>query len=444
MAPTDGLDLTGPEAEELLRPAAELAIEMARAGTRLKPPADVPTRIRPLLRHAKLTRAALVVARRVLEEDAAFRARVAHAAGMPTAEETLGRASVLWLCRPPGWEVELGTLVESALTAAGTAADGTAERSAQRRLRHAEEARDRATRAAEVAGVTAEEARAELNDERRQRRAAEVAAAKLERRVMALEEQLLSSRRAAEGAVKRLADWQEVFADAVAVKAAMADEQRRLQGEVAAARAAASSLVEALGRLASALDPPTLASPVASEGRSGLPEAPLRVSGTKPRWARQQPRGAHRHPARLPPLVHDDSPEAAVHLVNLPGVALLVDGYNMTLSTWPGLPLPEQRLRLIDALSELAARTGARPEVVFDGVDVVAESRLAGSYKSLVKIVFTAADVEADDVIIARAHHLPLPVVVASDDRRVREGATAGGANVLGIGQLLAALRRTG
>jgi len=144
----------------------------------------------------------------------------------------------------------------------------------------------------------------------------------------------------------------------------------------------------------------------------------------------------------LPPLVHDDSPEAAEYLVNLPGVAVLVDGYNATLSRWPGLPLPEQRVRLADALAEMAARTGARPEVVFDGTEVV-DRTMCGPARSLVKVTFTAADVEADDVLIARARSRALPVVVASDDRRVRDGARDAGANVLGIEQLLSALRRT-
>jgi len=142
--------------------------------------------------------------------------------------------------------------------------------------------------------------------------------------------------------------------------------------------------------------------------------------------------------------VRDDSAEAAAHLVGLPNVPLLVDGYNATLSTWPDLPLPEQRQRLVDALAELAARTGARPEVVFDGAPVVGGRPSTGPVRSLVKVTFTDPDVEADDVLIARAAALHLPVVVASDDRRVRDGARAAGANLLGIEQLLAALRRAG
>ena len=55
-----------------------------------------------------------------------------------------------------------------------------------------------------------------------------------------------------------------------------------------------------------------------------------------------------------------------------------------------------------------------------------------------------APDVEADDVILDLVTRTPAarPVVVASSDNRVREGARAAGANVVHARQLLALLRR--
>jgi len=117
----DGLDLTGAEADELLRPVAELAIEVARAGSRLQPPLEVPKGLGPLVGHAKVTRAALAKARRALESDAVFRARVE--AVVPGIEEALGRAGVVWLTRPEGWEAELGELLSEARAAAATKED---------------------------------------------------------------------------------------------------------------------------------------------------------------------------------------------------------------------------------------------------------------------------------------------------------------------------------
>ena len=470
-------DLTGPEVDELLRPAAELAIEMAQTGARMQPPLEVPSRLRPLLAHAKVTRAALVTARRAVEEDPGFRARVALAVEVAGAEAALGRAGVLWLSRPQGWEAELGALVAEARAAQAAKVEGAQERSAQRRLRHAEEARDRAERASEDARRTADVARAELQEERRLRRAAEERAERMERRAAAYEEQLAAARRAGEAAADQLAARTDAEAGGVAALAAAeaaldalraeAAQRRAVEAErtaedavdgpspagpsdldrqavaeaVAAAAAAAAALGTALGRAAAALGPFADAGQAASGPGQARDAGPGRRAATPPRWARPRSPGSRRLPAPLPPLVRDDSAEAADHLVSLPGVSLLVDGYNATLSAWPGLPLPEQRLRLIDALAELAARTGAHPEVVFDGNE--AGGRPApGVVRSLVKVSFTAADVEADDVLIARASALPVPVVVASDDRRVRAGAREAGANILTVDQLLTALRR--
>ena len=469
-APAGNIDLAGPEAEELLRPAAELAIELAQAGARLQPPQDVPRGLRPLLGHAKVTRAALATARRVVESDPEYRARLAAVAHLPDAHATLGPASVLWLSRPEGWRAELGALVADARAAAAAKAEEAGERSATRRLRHAEQAREAAERAAEAARAAAEAARRELQDERRLRRRADEGLAQSRRHAASLEEQLRAAHRQATAAAQRAIEQAEAAAEATAFVEAADTERRALRSEVEALRLAAAvvppapavlgstgstadlarvgeavaavssaalALSAALARAAGALQPAALGGPVPL-----VPPSPAPRSATRPRWVRAQRRGARRRPALLPPVLLDDSPEAARHLVGLPGVAVLVDGYNATLTAWPELPLAEQRLRLVDALSELAARTGARPEVVFDGDEEGPRLRSDTSPRSLVRVYFTASDVEADDVLIARAGALPLPVVVASDDRRVRDGARSVGANVVGVSQLLAVLHR--
>ena len=475
-APAGNIDLlTGPEAEELLRPAAELAIELARAGARLQPPQEVPKALLPLLGHVKVTRAALATARRVVESDPGYRARLAATTQLPDATSTLGPAGVLWLSRPEGWQAELGALVAEARAAAAARAEEADERSATRRLRHAEQAREGAERATEAARAAAETARHELQEERRLRRSADAAVAQARRHAASLEEQLRAAHRQAAAAAQRATEQAEAAAEAVAALAAADAERRKLDAEVealhlaaaavvppappsgptadlvgvgeavAAASSAALALSAALARAAGALQPATRGDPE-QPNPPFLPPVvgptPAPRPATRPRWVRAQRRGARRRPARLPPLLLDDSPEAARHLVGLPGVAVLVDGYNASLTAWPELPLPEQRLRLVDALSELAARTGARPEVVFDGDEVGPSLRSDTSPRSLVQVSFTASDVEADDILIARAGALPLPVVVASDDRRVRDGARSVGANVIGVSQLLAVLHR--
>jgi predicted RNA-binding protein with PIN domain len=220
------------------------------------------------------------------------------------------------------------------------------------------------------------------------------------------------------------------------------ERQVRRAAEHAAATSAAE--VEALrARLAEAeaerqemrprAERPTVLSPLSQSPPSSV------VPSRKP----ERPR---RRPSPLPPAVLDDSPEAADHLVRLPGVLVLVDGYNASLAYRPDLPIPELRRRLVDALDELVARTGADVHVVFDGAEQVGEgpTTRTGGRRGAARVQFSAPDVEADDVILAIVDEVPLsrPVVVASDDRRVQDGARDRGANAISSGQLLAALRR--
>jgi predicted RNA-binding protein with PIN domain len=138
--------------------------------------------------------------------------------------------------------------------------------------------------------------------------------------------------------------------------------------------------------------------------------------------------------------VLDDSVEAADHLLRVPGALLLVDGYNVAKAAWPDLSAAQQRARLVDALEAAAARTGARPVVVFDGADVSVVP--AGAPRRLVQVRFSPADVEADDVVLEAVAAAPdaVPVVVVSSDRRVRDGARELGANLVSSAQLRAAI----
>jgi predicted RNA-binding protein with PIN domain len=146
---------------------------------------------------------------------------------------------------------------------------------------------------------------------------------------------------------------------------------------------------------------------------------------------------------RLPGGIFDDSVEAAEHLLRTPGVVLVVDGYNVTMTGWPTLAAADQRRRLVGALAELAARTSTEIDIVFDGADVGAVP-VPAPVRSLVHVRFSPAEIEADDVVLDLVAHLPAAraVVVASSDNRVRDGARALGANVVHARQLLDALRR--
>jgi hypothetical protein len=81
--------------------------------------------------------------------------------------------------------------------------------------------------------------------------------------------------------------------------------------------------------------------------------------------------------------------------------------------------------------------------VVFDGADTP-EPPAVGTTARSVRVRFSPPGVEADDVILDEVGVIDArrPLVVASSDRRVRDGAREGGANLLHSGQLLDLLRR--
>jgi predicted RNA-binding protein with PIN domain len=119
---------------------------------------------------------------------------------------------------------------------------------------------------------------------------------------------------------------------------------------------------------------------------------------------------------------------------------LVVDGYNVTMTGWRELGARAQRRRLVAALADLAARTSTRVELVFDGADVGdGPVTVPAPARQLVRVRFSPPGVEADDVVLDLVAQLPAawPVVVASSDNRVREGARRAGANLLYSRQLL-------
>ena len=82
------------------RAACRLAVEVARAGDALDPWVPPPTALVPILRFRRLNATAYETIARVIDDDDAFRERVAALA----AEDDVGRAGWLWLARPEGWE----------------------------------------------------------------------------------------------------------------------------------------------------------------------------------------------------------------------------------------------------------------------------------------------------------------------------------------------------
>ncbi|HEY2205688.1 MAG TPA: NYN domain-containing protein [Pseudonocardia sp.] len=128
-------------------------------------------------------------------------------------------------------------------------------------------------------------------------------------------------------------------------------------------------------------------------------------------------------------------------VLRLPSVHLVVDGYNVTKTAYPELPLFDQRARLLGSLGVLAARTAAEVTVVFDGASVV-----AGPTRQPrgVRVLFSDPGVPADDVIVELVSAEPpgRPVVVASSDRAVTDATRARGAHSLASAILVGRLAR--
>lgn len=406
--------------DEVLRPACEAAVEVARLGASAQPPLPTPGPLRPLVRLRTVPDRALPAVRRVLDGDEAFRAVVAAA----TTEELVGRASYLFLHRPEGWERSLATEAGVLLDAATEAEEARAEATAARQLAAVEEAlrrsqADAAELRAALAGV-----KHQLAEERKARRDADSEVGRLRRRLEGL-------------AGQAAADAPDEVTEPVHDTSALLDRLATLERRLAEPRSPDPQPVE---RALDALDRVRLelggwlASATAPPSAPSAPSAPAVPPASGPR----------RRPSPLPPAVFDDSVEAAAHLVRLAGAVVLVDGYNVSKLRHPDLPLPEQRRWLLDAAGALAARCDAEVHVVFDGADQGPRIPAPGPRRGVAQARYTPSGIEADDVLLDLTADVPIarPVIVVSDDRRVRQGAADLGANVVGSEVFVALLGR--
>ena len=134
-------------------------------------------------------------------------------------------------------------------------------------------------------------------------------------------------------------------------------------------------------------------------------------------------------------------PSRLDRLLALPAVHLIVDGYNVTKTGYPELPLADQRNRLAHQLAALAARTGAEVTVVFDGADVLGVRTAAPRG---VWVLFSEPGVQADDVIrdLVSAEPRGRQLVVASSDREVATSVRRRGAYTVSSAVLLSRLAR--
>jgi predicted RNA-binding protein with PIN domain len=397
---------------------------------------DVPQQLRPVARFAPAKRARLGGAAVVtaLRDSATFRTAVVH-----------------W-CRdhrPAEVDVTAADAV-SAACAAVLLGEGAAAHYVELVARRAGDATLRAERDAAVA--RAEKLESEVRRLRGELEGSQGAAeqvrqereAELERLRKRLREQGVKLRAAKDAAASATARVEAVRAEAeTELKALTAERDRererseaervRAQRAEAEAEVARQSAKEARQadevRLALLVD--TLDGAVTGLRRE------LALGGAGPRPA-DMVRGA------TPPqgaVGRVEDPAALDRLLALPSVHLVVDGYNVTKTGYPDLPLSDQRERLVHQLAVLAARTGAEVTVVFDGAGVVAVPSAAPRG---VRVLFSDPGVLADDVIRALVTAEPegRPVVVVTSDRAVADSVRRRGAHPVPSAVLLARLGR--
>jgi predicted RNA-binding protein with PIN domain len=419
-----------------VRRALELAHALAVAGERARPPVAAPAALRPLLRFRRLPMSALGTVAQVLDTDDEFRARVARSVD----RDDVGRVAWLWLERPDGWNDELAQLLDE-LAIDSPDHDAVSDKALRRQLEGAERARDRALDQAQRADAELDRARREAADATAARDALLAQVDELTRRIG----ELTAARNAAMGDLERT---KSLLARRDAEKRDLATRVDELEtavrtatsapttpsqvvdqpddGEIAELRATIDDLRRRAQGFLAEID--TLRDDVDRRNhRGGRPRA-------RPR----------RRPVPIPGGLTDDSALAAAHLLARPGAVLLVDGYNVSMAAWPDADIAEQRARLERVLTDLAARNPRLAiELVFDGAEVLPLNRAGSRRAPGVTVRFTPADVEADDALLDLCEGYPhdRPILVASNDHRVRDGARRRGANTLTAEQLLAVAR---
>jgi len=409
------------------------------------PMAELPASLRQYAkftpaRRAKYAGTALAAA---LESEPAFRVRIAdrlrlgqpdlvkslESGTVPGAADPMDVAAAAYLVRPVGWTRLVEEAGEEAERAGAEGAVAEATRLVERLQEELAE-----TRAA---------ARAEQDRQRADAEGVRKEADSLRKRVRSLE----SDTRRAQAEVRKLqGELEAARAASAAERSAAEGEARRLRHRVteleAAVEAGRRSAREGRSvedmRLRLLLDT-VLQSAQGLQRELALPVAQLRPADLVEAVA---PGSASPNDVARRGLAEDD-PALLDQLLAIPQVHLVVDGYNVTKTGYPTLPLEQQRLRLLGGLAMLAQRTQAEVTCVFDGQDLDVPVIMAPPRG--VRVRFSRTGETADELIrrLVRAEPQGRPVVVVSTDKEVAEGVRKAGARPVASVLLLNRLARS-
>jgi predicted RNA-binding protein with PIN domain len=345
------------------------------------------------------------------------------AASLPAGAENGEVAAFAWLVRPEAWADQLAEALARLQVRAGGAEQDVArlERRVGQLEQELREARER--RRTDVEGFKEENALL-------RRRLGEARAAG--REALAGVEETVASARTARAEAEAVAEGQQrelrqLRARVAQLEAEAGDERRAARTEREEATMRTRLLLEVIIDAASGLRR-ELALPATTGTPGESAETAYAVT-------RSAPAGRLRTVASIGELEG---------YLAMPRARLLIDGYNLTKQAWPTSPLEAQRIRLMQALAPLVARTGAETTVVFDAaaVEGTAARHVAGAPRG-VRVVFSPAGVIADDVLrdLVAAEPAGRVVLVVSDDQAVAHDVALTGARPVPTRLLLQALR---
>ncbi|MEW2247445.1 NYN domain-containing protein [Streptomyces sp. NPDC058733] len=341
----------------------------------------------------------------------------------PPAADPLDVAAAAYVLRPSGW-VKL-------VTAAGEEAQrADAERAGEESRAELERLREQLAQMREQTRGETDRLRAELDQAKRE-------AESLHRKLRAA----LSDVKRGEAALRKVqAEADAARAEGQAQLSAAESESRRLKARLSEAEAALEATRRAAreGRSVEDMRVRLLLDTLldATQGlRRELALPPVSVRPAETVDAVE--------PGRMTPkdiaarALSENDPAILDQLLALPQAHLVVDGYNVTKTGYPQMPLEKQRLRLLGQLSALAAQTGAEVTCVFDGAELAAPVLLAPPRG--VRVLFSKPGVTADELIrqLVRAEPPGRPVIVASTDREVADGVARAGARPVASAVLL-------
>ncbi|WP_320775154.1 NYN domain-containing protein [Streptomyces sp. CRN 30] len=406
--------------------------------------AELPAQLRQYARFApnRRTKFAGNAMAAALEADTLFRQRIGErlreaqpeltgaldAGSPPPAADPLDVAAAAYVLRPPGW-VKL-------VTAAGEEAQrADAERADDESRAELERLREELDRARTQTRTEAERLRAELETAKKE-------AESLHRKLRAA----LSDVKRGEAAMRKIqSEMETVRAEGQAQVSAAESEGRRLKARLGESEAALEAARRAAreGRSVEDMRVRLLLDTVldAAQGlRRELALPPVSVRPAETVDAVEPGRMTPKDIAARALSEHD--PAILDQLLALPQAHLVVDGYNVTKTGYPQMPLEKQRLRLLGQLSQLAAQTGAETTCVFDGAELAAPVLLAPPRG--VRVLFSKPGVTADELIrqLVRAEPPGRPVIVVSTDREVADGVARAGARPVASVVLLKRLSR--